>query len=62
MNNYINELARQQGYTITHTSLSKLLPGGKKVHSKLEKTKAYQELIEYAKLGIDIKIIIQIIL
>ncbi|CAG8520534.1 3419_t:CDS:2 [Gigaspora margarita] len=55
-NNFLDELARQAGYEIRYsTSLSKLPPGSKKIRPKSEKAKALQEMIEYAKFGINIE-------
>ena len=54
-NNFVDEWAKQHGYTLTRTPLSKLPPGGKKVRPKSEKAKAYEEMIEHAKLGIEIE-------
>lgn len=54
-NNFIDGLARKAGYTVTHTPLSILPPGGKKIRPKSDKAKAYEEMIEYARLGIDIE-------
>ncbi|CAG8718059.1 11806_t:CDS:2, partial [Dentiscutata heterogama] len=43
------------GIGITPTPLSKLPPGGKIICPKSEKAKALQEIMDYAKLGLDIE-------
>jgi hypothetical protein len=55
MNNFMDDQARQIGIEITPTLLSKLPPGGKIIHPKSEKAKALQEIIDYARLGLDIE-------
>ncbi|CAG8468446.1 2011_t:CDS:2 [Cetraspora pellucida] len=55
MNNFMDDQARQIGIGIAPTSLSKLPPGGKIIYSKSKKAKALQEIIDYARLGLDIE-------
>ena len=52
MNQFLDELAKQQGYTIGPQSLSKLPTDGKKIRPKTQKAKDYEELIKYAEMGI----------
>ncbi|CAG8746755.1 23330_t:CDS:10 [Cetraspora pellucida] len=47
--------ARQMGIGITPTPLSKLSPGEKIIHPKSEKAKALQEIMDYARLGLNIE-------
>ncbi|CAG8508543.1 9043_t:CDS:2, partial [Scutellospora calospora] len=51
----MDDQARQMGIGITPTSLSKLPPGGKIIRPKSEKAKALQEIMDYARLGLDIE-------
>ncbi|CAG8553123.1 4491_t:CDS:2 [Dentiscutata heterogama] len=51
----MDDQARQMGIGITPTLLSKLPPGEKIIRPKSEKAKALQEIMDYARLGLDIE-------
>ncbi|CAG8784923.1 4064_t:CDS:2 [Cetraspora pellucida] len=55
INNFMYDQARQMGIGITPTPLSKLLSEGKIICLKSEKAKALQEIMDYARLGLDIE-------
>ncbi|CAG8768595.1 15098_t:CDS:1, partial [Dentiscutata heterogama] len=55
MNNFIDDQAKQMGIGITSNLLNKLPPGGKIIHPKSKKAKALQEIMDYARLGLNIE-------